>query len=290
MKVLKQGAWIILSLSLLIVVSCGGGGGGSVGYGEVSMDITDAKPLLPEGTTNLWITFTEVMAHKSGGGWMSLPLPQSPYTIDLLYFSDGFTTELVPPVNLESGKYTQIRIVVSEAEISIDDGEKVTDYPIIVPSGNLKTDKNFTFDVVGGGALYITVDFDLSQSIVVIDDESGTLSYKLKPVLHIVETFEAATIAGSIDNDSFVDSQNAIVTVSVNNPDSGEFEEYTKLEVSKSDTTPTEFSIYWLVPDNKYKVEIDFNPDLDGPEYEEDIDAFDLESGEIFKLNGNAPI
>ena len=290
MKVLKQGAWIILSLSLLIVVSCGGGGGGSVGYGEVSMDITDAKPLLPEGTTNLWVTFTEVLAHKSGGGWMSLPLPESPYTIDLLYFSDGFTTELVPPVSLESGKYTQIRIVVSEAEISIDDGEKVTDYPIIIPSGNLKTDKNFTFDVLGGGALYITVDFDLSQSIVVTDDGSGTLSYKLKPVLHIVETFEAATIAGSIDNDSFVDSQNAIVTVSLNNPDSGEFEEYTKLEVSKSDTTPTEFSIYWLVPDNKYKVEIDFDPDLDGPEYEEDIDALDLESGEIFKLNGNAPI
>jgi len=31
----------------------------------------------------------------------------------------------------------------------------------------LKTDKNFEFNVQGGGAVDLTVDFDLSQSIVV---------------------------------------------------------------------------------------------------------------------------
>jgi len=287
MKVLKLSAWIILSLSILIFTACGGGGGSSAGFGEVSMDITDAKPLLPEGTTNLRVTFTEVLAHKSGGGWISLPLPEFPYTIDLLYFSDGFTTELVPPVSLEYGKYTQIRLVVSRADISFNNGE--TWDPVEVPSEHLKTDKNFTFDVPDGGAVDITVDFDLSQSIVVTDDGSGTILYKLKPVLHIVYTFEAATIKGWIENASF-GGQNPIVTVFVYNPNSGEFEEYTKVEVSKSDTEDTtEFNIYWLSPNQDYIVEIDFDPDSD-PEWCEEVDDSNLISGKDFNLNDSQPI
>jgi hypothetical protein len=82
-----------------------------------------------------------------------------------------------------------------EVEVFRDFDDAVT-----IPSENLKTDKNFSFDVQGGGAADITIDFDLSQSIVVTDDGSGTLSYKLKPVLHIVDTVEAATITGRIAN------------------------------------------------------------------------------------------
>jgi hypothetical protein len=293
MKFYKLFIYLLIASSFLMITACGGGGGGgSNPSGEVTMSITDAKPLLPEGATNLWVTFTEVLVHKSGGGWISLPLTESPYTIDLLQFSDGFTTELVPPVSLESGKYTQIRLVVSEATIRFDNGY-TTDEEVEIPSENLKTDKNFTFDVVGGGAVDITVDFDLSQSIVVTDDGSGTLSYKLKPVLHIVDTFEAATIIGWIDNGSFVDPYNAIVTVSLFNPDLDipNYEEYTKVQVTKSAEDPTEFSIYWLVPSEDYKVEIDFDPDSeDSPVYEEEVDAEDLEPGEVFELKGGAPI
>jgi hypothetical protein len=290
MKALKLSAWIILSLSILMFTACSGGvSDGS--SGTVSMNITDAKPVLPAGAENLWITFEEVLVHKAGSGWISLPLAETSYTIDLLQFYDGNTTELVPPVSLESGKYTQIRIVVSEATIRFDNGS-TTDKAVEIPSENLKTDKNFTFDVVGGGAVDITVDFDLSQSIVVTDDGSGTLSYKLKPVLHIVDTFEAATITGRIDNESFVDSQNTIVTVFVYNPD---IEEYTKIEISKSDTEdPTEFSIFWLVPDKNYRVEIDFGFDPESennsPEWCENVSANELGSGEEFTLDIAPPL
>lgn len=287
MKTLKWTAWVSLCVSILMFAACGGGGGTGGSSGTVSMDITDAKPVLPEGAENLWITFEEILVHKSGGGWISLPLPETPYTIDLLQFYDGNSTELVPPVSLESGKYTQIRMVVSEAVIGIDDGENPGDYTITIPSGNLKTDKNFSFDVVGGGAVDITVDFDLSKSIVVTGPPESH-SYKLKPVLHIVETFEAATISGKIDNGSFIDTQKPVVSLFVYNPD---IEEYTDVEVSKSDTDPTEFSIYWLVPNRDYKVEIDFDPDEgDGAEYDEDVNADDLEPGEIFELNNGDPI
>lgn len=290
MKLIKLLIFLFLASSFMVFSGCGGGGGDSDSYGEVAIDVTDAKPVLPEGATNLWITFSEILVHKSGGGWISLPLTGDlpTTTIDLLQFYDGNTTELVPPVSLESGKYTQIRIVVSGATIRFNDNPD-TDTTVKIPSENLKTDKNFDFVVEGGGAADIIIDFDLSQSIVVTD-RSGTPSYQLKPVLHIVDAFEAATINGKIDPLSFTVDQNAEVTVFVYNSDTQEYEEYTKIEVSKSDEEdPTEFSIFWLVPDEDYKVEIDFDPDSDGGfDFSEKLN--DLDPGEVRDLNGNNPI
>jgi hypothetical protein len=287
MKFLKLSILLVAAFSLLIIISCNGSGGSDASSGTVSMSITDAKPLLPEGVTNLWITFEEILAHKPGGGWITLPMVESPYTIDLLQFYDGNTTEFVPPTALDYGRYTQIRIAVIRAMIRFDNGRTTGDYTVVIPSENLKTDKNFTFDVQAGGTVDITIDFDLSKSIVVTDS-SGTPSYKLKPVLHIVQTSEAATIHGSIANASFVDSQNAIVTVISSIDD----EEYTKVEVSQSDTEdPTEFNIYWLVPDQGYRVEIDFDPESGTvPVFTEEIGAINLQPGDIFELNGSNPI
>lgn len=302
MKILKLGAWMMLSLSILIFTACGGGGGGSGGTGELSMDITDAKPLLPPDVTNLLITFEEVLVHKSGGGWLSLPLPASPYTIDLLQFYDGFTTELVPPVSLESGKYTQIRIVISKAKIWFND-DPDSEKSVDIPSGNLKTDKNFLFDVVGGGAVDITVDFDLSQSLVVTDDGSETLACKLKPVLHIVDTFEAATINGMIAYESFVDGQDAVVTASVCTDNTFlSCETYTQLSVSNEaqEDDPTGFSIFWLVPNQNYRVEIDFDTSTSPVDFTEDIPVDftedieendpDIGPGDIYTLNNGSTI
>jgi len=256
----------IFVFSFLMIIACGGGGGGdSTGSGELAIDITDAKPMLPEGVTNFWVTFTDVLVHKPGGGWISLPLtgdlPSN--TIDLLQFQSGDTTELVPPVLLESGKYTQIRLVIESAGIRFD-SDLPTDLPtpVEIPSEHLKTDKNFIVEV-DQSAADIVIDFDLSQSLVVTGP-SETPSYKLKPVLHIVSASEAATISGAIDNASFIEGHNATVTVFVSNPEiPGVYEEYTKVEVPKSSTDDptTGFRIYWLVPDKTYKVEIDYESD-----------------------------
>ena len=160
----------------LFVAACGGGGGGGGGSsdsGTVAMSVTDAKPLLPENVTNLFVEFSEVWVHKSGEGWKQLTLVESPYTIDLLQFQDGYTTELVPPTILDSGKYTQVRIVVDSAvmrfEIKDDEGNitGTEDKTVEIPSENLKTDKNFTIDVEDDSAMDIVIHFDLSMSVVV---------------------------------------------------------------------------------------------------------------------------
>jgi len=281
----------VILVGLATIVATGGGNGGgdsSSSTGTLSMSIADAKPLLPAGAKNVWITFEELLVHKSGGGWISLPLAQTPYTIDLYQFYYGKSTHLVPPVSLETGKYTQIRIVISEAKINIDD--KI--FPVTITSENLKTDKNFAFTVTGGGAVDVTIDFDLSKSIVVTG-LPGEPSYKLKPVLHIVKTLEAATIIGSIGGNTFPDDDPNEATVAVfwdkdgSRDYSQDDEGYT--EVTVQEGAPATFSIFWLVPDEGYTVKIYMDGDLD-LEFEEFVKASDLGPGSIFVLNGGEPI
>ena len=296
MKALKFFTLCCLVSFSLFVAACSDGGGGASDSGTATMSITDAKPLLPENVTNLFVTFSEVWVHKSGGRWIQLPLAtetESPYIIDLLQFQDGDTTELVPPTKLDSGKYTQVRIVVESAmmtfEIKDDEGNVtgIDDKTVEIPSGNLKTDKNFVFDVTGGSAVDIVIHFDLSMSIVVSGTESDPI-YKLKPVLHLFkDPLQAATIEGSIDNLSFGTSAKAtIVVIAESNG-----EEYTRVEIAKSTTDPTtdptEFSIFWLVPNESYIVEIDLDQD-DTTDCSEDVDL--PEDILLFELNEGFPI
>ena len=175
-----------------------GCGGDDSETGSLSIRITDAKPLLEVDAIQALVTFDEVRAHSAGGGWVSLPMAQSPHTIDLLQFIDGNSTQLVPPVQLEPGKYTQLRLGITAGSLVTAEGEE----PLEIPSENLKTNKNFDFHVDSGEAVDLMVDFDLSQSIKPKQD-----GYQLKPVLHLNETQRAAQIRGSIAASTFVDSE-----------------------------------------------------------------------------------
>ena len=136
MKLHRLVIFLTIASSCLMITACGGVGGGPISYGEATVHMADAKPLLPEGAgqaTNLWITFSEVLVHKSGGGWISLPLAgNSPHTIDLLQFINSNTTEIVPPLLLEYGKYTQIRLKIESAKIRFDHNPN-TDSTVVIP-------------------------------------------------------------------------------------------------------------------------------------------------------------
>jgi hypothetical protein len=163
--------------------------------------------------------------------------------------------QLVPPVALEFGKYTQLRLSVVSARLRFND-EPTDEVELTIPSENLKTDKNFEF-TVGGTAVDITIDFDLSKSIVL----EGNGSYKLKPVLHIVKTEAAATIEGAI-TDVFLDGY-AVITLT----DETIGEIYTTVRVEKNDPT---YSIFWLIPNHDYLVEIDYDPETGNPPFVSD--------------------
>jgi hypothetical protein len=254
MKILKLFSFIIMAP--LLFIACSGGGGDTSDTGSVAMSITDAKPLLPENVERFIVEFSGVRVHKPGEGWIELPLLEHPYTIDLLQFQNGLTTEFIPPVELDSGKYTQVRFEVASAKMILEDS---TEIPVEIPSEFLRTDKNITLDVTTGTLIDIVVHFDLGMSLVVSGTESEPV-YKMKPVLHLFdEPLKAGIIDGSICN-SLLDDSGAIISVYAN----GEL--YTQVDVPKNksiDETPdpeaTQFMIFWLVPNQEYAVNIDFN-------------------------------
>ena len=74
---------------------------------------------------------------------------------------------------------------------------------------------------------------------------------------------------------------------------SGNQEEFTKVEVEKEKgTDPTPFSIYWLVPNESYTIQIDLNPDDETIDCDEFVEEVDLPQGEgaVFDLNDGYPI
>jgi len=269
----RLGGLLAVLFALILVGGCSGDDGDN--SGTLTIGVADAKPSLPVDAQAVYVTFDEVRVHKSGGGWESLPLPATPYEIDLLAFSDGASTHLVPPVELGAGKYTQVRFGVTGGRIEYAGGP---DIELTVPSQFLKTDKNFDFDLEGGGAVDLTVHFDLSQSIVA----QGGGEYHLKPVLHLQETQAAARIEGSIAAASFGGLREAVVAVEFQS------EEYTRVVVEKLEATdPVPFTIFWLVPDQAYHVEVEVEGFVP---YEEDVGIADLGPGETFILNAGEPI
>jgi len=180
------------------------------------------------------------------------------------------------------------------------------DRTIEVPSGKLRIVTNFEFNV-GDSAADLVIHFDLGMSVVVSGPSSNP-TYKLNPVLRLFEDpLQAATINGSIDNESFGETSGKAVVIVKDS----EGQEFTRLEVSKStaaESTSTEFSIFWLVPNQYYTVEIDLDKNegsgdiLEGESAEIDVDCtetvavtvdendqevpLELQEGEIFELNG----
>jgi hypothetical protein len=282
----------LISFSLFFAACNDGGSGSSNDTGTVAMSVTDAKPLLPEKVTNLFVTFSEVWVHKPGEGWIELDLVEPEYTIDLYQFQDGSSTDLVLPKKLSKGKYTQVRIAVSKAEMIIENDDETTEtLTLEIPSENLKTDKNFTVDVEAGSYMDIVIHFDLGMSVVSSGPDSNP-TYKLKPVMHLFQDpLKAATIQGSIAASSFGDSGKATVVVIADRNQ----EEFTRVEVTKtSSTDPTTFSICWLVPNESYTVQIDLDKDTDNinDECQETVpvNGSVLEPGETYNLNGEEAI
>ena len=250
--------FIVIACCLLIACSgSGGGGGDGTKAGTATFSITDSKPVLPDGVINVFVTIDEVSVHKDGGDWVILPLKETPFTVDLLAYSNGETAELVPPVKLDPGTYTQLRLSVKEASLRVLNPDQTTeDFPIDVPSGSLKTDQPFDVLLDSKGYIDVVIDFDLSQSLVVTGGKPPT--YKLKPVLHIVKVNDAVIFEGLILNTLFVEGISPVVTVYDKD---GVIYSQVVVELELAPEIDSQWQVFWIVPDQNYKVEIDYNGD-----------------------------
>lgn len=146
--------------------------------GTLKMQITDA-PI--QGLEKAQVTISQIQVHMAGvdenveteSGWVTIV--EGPKTYDLLKLKG--VKEILGEKDLEPGKYTQIRLVVESAKITISG----TEYELDVPSDKIKLIKPFNIEV--SKTTTLTLDFVADESI----KESGRGEYKMQPTIKVLE-------------------------------------------------------------------------------------------------------
>ncbi|HUU04663.1 MAG TPA: DUF4382 domain-containing protein [Patescibacteria group bacterium] len=136
--------------------------------GNLAVYLTD----LPAGVEKILVTISAIDVHKTGGAFFTVFSREREY--DLLELQDN--PELLFDVKLEEGKYTQIRLQVTEGRIQISG----VLYPLTVPSSEVKINRNFS--VLSGGTTRIILDFDADKSLKVSGNPKNN-KYNLRPVI-----------------------------------------------------------------------------------------------------------
>ena len=130
------------------------------------------------------VEILEVQVHYSNdeddeSGWVTLATEVGNY--DLLLLQDGVTTILSEDVEIPVGKLQQMRLILGSNNYVVIEEEI---FPLALSSQDktgLKLNLNTT--VAADDEIEITFDFDADKSI----NETGSGTYKLKPVLKVVE-------------------------------------------------------------------------------------------------------
>jgi hypothetical protein len=179
----------VLVVGVLALTGCGGGNNG----GSVQLFLSDA----PGDVESLVVAITSIEVHTSEAGWVTLKTyPEaSPLTVDLLdYRYNGDTDSTFPllaTTPLTPGHYTQVRLMISSATVTIDGVEHSVDISNVESTG-VKFNRQFT--VAAGETAALLLDFNAGKSIV----ETGSGDYRLQPVTAMVPVSAAAVVTGTL--------------------------------------------------------------------------------------------
>lgn len=243
----------------------------------VSIAITDARPALPEHVVGCRVTIEQVRVRDTDGTWLPLEMARAPYTIDLLEVTDGRTAELVPAQTVPAGNYTAFRLTVSQAVLQVEDHDGIHDVQVTVPPENTSTESPIELDLAAEPDADLTIDFDLSRSIAV-EGPPVDPAFTLRPVLHLVESGEAATIQGTIAAERFSGDEVEITVAELDG------RPYTRVRVPRDpDGNPAEYVIPWVVPGGTYQVLLNAHPSRTAAA---DASAMvETEAGEVYDVN-----
>jgi hypothetical protein len=176
---------LVLALTAGIAASACGSGTGPSGSGTLRVTLkdspfTDAKALL--------VTVSQVEVHKSDtpdGAWIKIVGEK---TCDLKRLETAQAALGSQP--LDSGHYTQVRLLVTSAVVYFDHestGEACAPIPpdgakanVTIPSGEVKLIRGF--DVPEGDTKTMLLDFDGDTSM----HQLGTGQYSMSPVISVV--------------------------------------------------------------------------------------------------------
>lgn len=155
------------------------------GSGQLKIRLTDAPNRQIDVAE---VTITDVSVHSPGAAPYSVL--NEPRTLNLLDFQNGVST-LLGDINLAAGRYTQIRLEVSEGWVE-SEGEG---FAVFVPSGVVRL--NRPFDICADGEVEILLDFDAEKSL---RYNPGRNEFRLQPVVKVAD-MSADCPAGDTEGD-----------------------------------------------------------------------------------------
>lgn len=147
------------------------------GTGQLVLNITDAPGDL--NITHVNITISQVKVHRNAAannttaGWYTVV--NKSQTFDLIALQN--ITEFFGKVNLSTGEYTQIRLVIEKVVLTVD-GVK---YDCKIPSNTIKLIT--PFNISANKKTNLTMDFDVQQSV----HETGNNKFMFKPTIKIIQ-------------------------------------------------------------------------------------------------------
>lgn len=166
-----------------LLVGCGSDSTGD--SGRLRLVLTDA----PLDALSLDVTISRVdVVPENGDPFTIVDVPQA---FDLLTLAAAET--LLGEAELPAGIYGQIRLIVTQASITTDEGT----FDVFVPSGMLTGIKLVhQFEISPDTILTLILDFDAGHSI--IQTPPGSDNYLLKPVIHVIPQNIAGYATGTI--------------------------------------------------------------------------------------------
>ena len=149
--------------------------------GTLLMQMTDAPPEL--NITKALVTISDVEVHlaeadeeenaTTEAGWFTVV--EEAKTFDLIAIED--VKEFLGTAELSVGKYTQIRLNIIEALVTING----TEYDLTIPSKTVKLVK--AFNIEPNETTTLTLDFDAQESI----HSAGKDKYIMRPTIKVIQ-------------------------------------------------------------------------------------------------------
>jgi hypothetical protein len=167
-----------LLLTTLLFCGCVDEQEGVVSEGWLRLQLTDKPGDLNITAAN--VTISEIRVHmasagnNSTAGWYSIVEEEQEF--DLIQLQN--VTELLGETNLSAGKYTQIRLEVVSAEITINGTDVFT---LTIPSGEVKLIKGFW--IYENETTVLTLDFDVYESV----HQTGNGKFMMRPTIKVIE-------------------------------------------------------------------------------------------------------
>jgi len=148
----------------------------SAGEYEVNLTATDNKSSIAWDKTIAKIGI-DGEDEASLAGWYTIV--ENPQTYDLIALTN--VSEVLGEKNLSEGKYTQIRLTIEEAEITINNSGEIEVHDLKIPSGNVKLVKAFW--IYEDKTTVLTLDFDINESV----HKTGKNNYIMKPTIKVLQ-------------------------------------------------------------------------------------------------------